>query len=239
MKRELSLGTRCFFYELSRKHVKRINAHVDRKGNILVSAPPFVKIERIDAFILENAERLLSAADKQKAVLRDAPVFREGAILSLLGEKKRLHICHGSVRGVNITGDMLTVTLGENEDETEASRRLAAYLARTAVEILTRLYDACYDVHFSGLFPKPALRFRRMRGAWGNCRRERGVITLNLRLVYAPPSAIEYVVLHELVHMLHPDHSPRFWSTVGKYMGDYAARRALLSGISIALDPFL
>ena len=87
--------------------------------------------------------------------------------------------------------------------------------------------------------PKPILRFRRMRGVWGNCRRERGLITLNLRLIYAPEEAIEYVILHELAHMMHPDHSPRFWATVGQYMKDYSARRALLRDVPIAFDSFL
>lgn len=238
MKRELTFGAHRLCYELTRKRVKYINARVDRMGNLLVSAPPFVPVARVDALLLENAEGLLAAIQKRKTILQEAPVFKEGATVSVFGEKKVIHIVWKGARGVTDTGATLIVKIGKNEDERDASRLFSSYLKKLAEKTLTRLYDEGYERYFSDLFPKPILRFRRMRSSWGNCRCE-GIVTLNLRLVYLPIPVIEYVIVHELVHMLHPNHSPRFWSTVGKYMGDYKARRALLSGFSIALDSFL
>lgn len=74
----------------------------------------------------------------------------------------------------------------------------------------------------------PQIRIRYMKSCWGVCHPRKGYITLNSRLVYEPPAAIEYVVLHELVHFLHPNHQAGFHATMAKLMPDYQARRALL-----------
>ncbi len=241
MKRELLNGTRRFSYTLTRKHVKRINARITREGEIAVSAPSFVKVELIDTFVLANASKLLLAADKQRAAKSNVPLIFDGAALPILGEQYRLCILHGVRRSVTVEEKKkeLHLTLTEEDNEREARRALSSHLEREAISLLTRLYDEAYQTYFGALFEKPKLRFRRMRSSWGNCRQERGIITLNLRLLYAPRTAIEYVILHELVHMLHPDHSPRFWSVLARYMPDYAARRAALAKIPIAFDCFL
>lgn len=241
MKRELACGTRRFFYTLTRKRVKRINARITRDGEIAVSAPPFVKVELIDAFVLENANKLLVAADKQKSAANSVHGVEDGVAVPILGEQYRLRILRGPHRSVTVDreGSEILLTLTDEDGRREAERALSAYLEREAVSLLSRLYDEVYSAYFSLLFDKPALRFRRMRGSFGNCRRERGIITLNLRLLYAPIPAIEYVILHEFVHMLHPDHSPRFWGTLARYMPDYDVRRASLRAAPIAFDRFL
>lgn len=68
------------------------------------------------------------------------------------------------------------------------------------------------------------VQFRAMTRKWGSCS-SRGSITLNTALVYLPLPLIEYVVVHELAHMIVFDHSPAFWSLVGEHVPDYEARR--------------
>ncbi|MFW5708645.1 MAG: M48 family metallopeptidase [Chloroflexota bacterium] len=67
------------------------------------------------------------------------------------------------------------------------------------------------------------VQFRQMTRKWGSCS-SRGSITLNKALLYIPYHLVEYVVVHELVHMLVFDHSPAFWGHLGAYLPDYAAR---------------
>ncbi len=71
------------------------------------------------------------------------------------------------------------------------------------------------------------VQFRAMTRKWGSCS-SRGSITLNAALVYLPLPLIEYVVVHELAHMIVFDHSPAFWSLVGQYVPDYEIRRRQL-----------
>ena len=69
---------------------------------------------------------------------------------------------------------------------------------------------------------------------WGSCTR-RGHVRLNWRLVQAPLALIDYVAAHELAHLVHLDHSPRFWSQVAELCPDALARRAELRTMSHSL----
>lgn len=75
---------------------------------------------------------------------------------------------------------------------------------------------------------KPVLKVRDMRTRWGSCHPARRQITLAARLALQPPQAIEYVVVHEYCHFVHPDHQAGFWALVASILPDYKARRALL-----------
>ena len=75
---------------------------------------------------------------------------------------------------------------------------------------------------------KPVLKVRDMRTRWGSCHPAKRQITLAARLALQPPEAIEYVVVHEYCHFVHPDHQAGFWALVESLLPDYKARRALL-----------
>ena len=75
---------------------------------------------------------------------------------------------------------------------------------------------------------KPVIKVRDMRTRWGSCHPARRQITLAARLALQPPEAIEYVVVHEYCHFVHPDHQAGFWALVASILPDWKARRALL-----------
>ena len=67
------------------------------------------------------------------------------------------------------------------------------------------------------------LRLRPLRASWGRCS-SRGVVTLSLDLAQLPESLAEYVLVHELAHLTHLDHSPRFWALVDRHLPDRKGR---------------
>ena len=81
--------------------------------------------------------------------------------------------------------------------------------------------------HASGLLPRD-IRIKRMKTRWGSCG-PRNDINLNWVLAFAPPSVLDYVVVHELAHLKVSGHNPRFWGEVAKVLPDYAARRRWLN----------
>ena len=66
--------------------------------------------------------------------------------------------------------------------------------------------------NFNGAFPFPEIRFKKMTSRWGSCTPGKNLITLNTALGHVPPECAEYVVVHELCHFLHPNHSKSFYS---------------------------
>lgn len=72
------------------------------------------------------------------------------------------------------------------------------------------------------------LAFRNMRSRWGSCQPATGRVCINTRLALYPPRCLEYVVVHELVHMLEPSHNARFHVLMDGSLPDWRERRALL-----------
>ena len=80
------------------------------------------------------------------------------------------------------------------------------------------------------------LTIRDQRTRWGSCS-TRGTISLSWRLIMAPPQVMQYVVIHELAHLVQPNHSPAFWQVVTRYAPDWKTSRAWLHKHAAQLRP--
>jgi hypothetical protein len=89
--------------------------------------------------------------------------------------------------------------------------------SRTLIEAMLVDYMARMQVKAN------KIQFRDMRRKWGSCS-SKGTITLSTRLSWLEPEIVEYIVCHELAHLIQLDHSAAFWAIVEKYMPDYKAR---------------
>lgn len=112
--------------------------------------------------------------------------------------------------------------------EAEAQRPCAVS-REEAMALFAEISEAFFPL-FAGVLDgrRPVLKVRQMKTRWGVCAPAKRQITLNLRLAEKPRAAVEYVVLHEYAHFVHPDHSPAFWAVVARVLPDYKERRALL-----------
>lgn len=118
----------------------------------------------------------------------------------------------------------------------EEAERLGQYLNGGKKEVFQKeiLYQICQEIY--PLFESygveyPEIKIRRMKSQWGSCRPYNRIITLNSRLLEAPREAIEYVVLHEFAHFIHPNHSRDFYGLIEQLMPDWRERKQLLEGI--------
>ena len=84
--------------------------------------------------------------------------------------------------------------------------------------------------HFQPFINKPIKRIviRNSKTRWGSCNHKKGYINLSLRLIEKPLSAVRYVVLHELTHMLYPHHQKSFYDFIEKIMPDYKKQEQIL-----------
>ncbi len=128
----------------------------------------------------------------------------------------------------------------------QAQQRLTD-LARRCKETKQYSKDECLAVFnqlLTELYPRikpygaalPGLRVRKMTSRWGSCQTIKGIITLNTQLLAAPQSCIEYVIMHELCHLLQPNHSRQFYALLTQLMPDWPERKPLLNQTPIALN---
>jgi predicted metal-dependent hydrolase len=112
---------------------------------------------------------------------------------------------------VHRRGDELLIPAGDHRPAVERWLRREAHR-----EIEGRLDDACAALGRS--YERLTIRGQRTR--WGSCS-STGTMSFNWRLMLAPEPVLDYVVWHEACHLVHPDHSPRFWSLVARYRPDH------------------
>lgn len=103
------------------------------------------------------------------------------------------------------------------QEHPEALKELRHFYKREAIRYLTEQFN--YWASTMNLAPKQ-LKFREQKTRWGSCS-SRGVINLNWRLICFSPEIINYVIVHELCHMRHMNHSAKFWAEVEKYFPTY------------------
>lgn len=191
------------------------------KGLVTVSAPPSVPLYEIQAFIARKATWIQKHVDLQKASLEKAAplTLAPGGVLPFLGTELRLE---ASFQRLGVVRDGERLLIGSDERMYKA--RIARWLMGQA-----QAYLPGRIAHFApqvGVEPKGfSVRFYKSR--WGSCNR-RGELQFNWLLMMAPLIVVDYVVIHELAHLQHFNHSPDFWRLVARVMPDYAQHRAWL-----------
>lgn len=141
--------------------------------------------------------------------------------LSGIGESWSVTYRSQESKGVSvreISADVLAVT-GQIHDDELCRKALELWLKRRAAFKLALQLERLAAIHG---FSFSSVSIRKQRSRWGSCS-SRGTISLNLKLLFLPPLLVRYIMLHELCHTRHMNHSARFWSEVGRFDPDYAA----------------
>lgn len=190
---------------------RRMVLRVPRDGGpVVLTLPAHVALSDGAAFAESKARWLLQAAER-----RPAPsIVRHGAALPVAGVP--LVLAPAAVRAAAIAGDALLLPAGR-----PAGPVAQAFLKHRAMQ---QLRAAC-DRHAAALGrPYRAIVLRDTRSRWGSCTSD-GRLMFSWRLAMAPPAVLDYVAAHEVAHLRHMDHSPRFWAAVAGLMPGYARHR--------------
>ncbi len=118
------------------------------------------------------------------------------------------------------------VSLGENKIFLSKNIDLDKWFKKQALKIFSEHLENCYE-NFTRSIPHPSLRIRKMKTRWGVCNTKTYVITLNLELITKDINCLDYVIYHELSHLVEANHSKKFWAVVEENFKDYKKYRAL------------
>lgn len=122
------------------------------------------------------------------------------------------------------------IKLGDGKVFINKDFDLNKWQKKEALKIFTERFDICYN-NFSRKIIKPKLRLRKMTTRWGVCNTKTKVITLNTNLITKDISCIDYVIYHELSHLIEANHSNKFWAVVEENCKDYKKLRKLTNSI--------
>ncbi len=219
---------------------RRFRLVLRRDGTARCTIPRRGTLAEARRFVSENETWLNDTLKRHRQSPRGPGALKEGGQVPLAGQGlplERMEIVPTAA-----------LAEGEDEDEDAAGARVwfhvgpvqfraaaAAEDFRPAVEVALRGFaERTLPGRLVELATKHGLRekvrrvsVRNQRTRWGSCSR-RGVISLNWRLVQVPDSVRDYVLLHELAHLVHMNHSVRFWKEVERLCPDYKASEAWL-----------
>lgn len=221
-------------YEWEKKRIRRLNLHIRQDGSIYVSSPYGVSADAVDAFVLSRAGMIEKARARwQQYRPQEVLLLKEGSTVPCLGRMLTLHLATGEKDAALQQGDELWLLLRHPEDEKAVQRLFEGWWRDTCSTLCTALCERWLPAFSRWEIPRPTLRFRRMRSRWGSCQPQTAAITLNLRLLHAPMECIEYIIVHELAHLVESNHSPAFHRVVGEVMPDWKERRKKLESAVI------
>ncbi|MBR5597581.1 MAG: M48 family metallopeptidase [Lachnospiraceae bacterium] len=221
-------------YILTRKLVKNINMRIKDDGQILVSAPSIVGIKYIDKFVLNNEDKIRNILKKYEKIEKRSccpKCYESGEIVTILGKNYHLLLEMAPIEGVDQMGQFLILRVKDITDVKRKEKVMKKWLEQKRVEVFLQICKEIYPKFKPYGVKYPLVTIRCMKSRWGSCQPEKRKITLNGKMIAAPKEAIEYVILHEFAHFVHPNHSRDFYAVVESFMPDWKERKALLLGI--------
>ena len=196
---------------ITKKNNKHTYIRVKDDLTIYVTTNYLVSKSSIESLLDENIDYLRKMINKRKkSNIRNNELY-------ILGKKYNLHI-DKSVKKIEVSSNDLYVS---------SEKYLDNWIKKETRKIFLKRLDYIYNL-FEEKIPYPALRIRSMKTRWGVCNRKDNSVTLNLELIKKDQECLNYVIVHELSHFVHFDHSKAFWQTVSKYCPEYKKVRKVL-----------
>lgn len=208
-----------------------VSIAVDPAEGVVVTAPHAATRQRLDQLVLRKATWILMSLRRWQGLEPGllAREFVSGETFRYLGRQYRLKVETGHPEvSVSLRGGFLQVHVPLAK---QARGSLVGWYRARAGQYLPR--------RISHWVPRlrlknPQLIVTEPAKRWGSATLD-GLIRINWRIIQAPVSLVDYVVLHELVHLRHEDHGPQFWAMLGRAMPDYEERKERLRALGPGL----
>ncbi len=193
---------------IEKKKNKNTYIRVNQNFEIYVTTSYFTTGKAILKLIKENENAIYKMIEKKRKEQEREKKFY------YLGQEYEIYVMPTN-RDVEIYDHTIMIP---------SEKKLQNFLKKQMKELFTEHYDYWYQ-QFEEPIHKPKLKFRKMKTRWGVCNRRDDSITLNTRLLEYDTKYLDYVIIHELSHLVHFDHSKAFWEVVSKYCPDYQILR--------------
>ncbi len=205
---------------LIRTNRRSISISINNIGQVIIKAPRRVSMDEIqkvvdkkERWIALHKERIEKNNELNKNILTYKDILFCGNIYHIAFDER--------IKKITLIDNYCLIPLKYKDTY---QRKLILWYKKIANEILTQRVQ--YFCDLMQLEPS-AIKLTNARTCWGTCN-SKGVVSLNWRLMMVPHNLIDYVVVHELAHLVQMNHSKLFWQVVYSVLPDYASRRKSL-----------
>lgn len=219
MTESIQFGSKTIVFRLEYSGRKSLSITVTPEMDVLVKAPADTSLEKIKEKVKKKGPWIIK---QQNFFLSFQPKTPERKFVSgethlYLGRQYRLQIKIGMEESVKLKGRFIEVTAKEKSRVKDLLNEWYLKHARTKFHTIAEPLIEKFKIH--NVEPG-SIVLRDMLKRWGSCT-PKGKIILNPELIKAPKGCIEYVIIHELCHLIHHDHSPKFLELQAREMHDW------------------
>lgn len=200
MQTSITINDKEYDLVITYKNNKNMYLRVKEDLKIHITCNKYVSNTLISKFVLDNKDMILENIKRyeNKQITNENYLIYQG---------KKYEIVYIVKNQIIFTNNKVFINRSFNKDNFYKKQAKLIYLQR-----LNNIYNQIEED-----IPYPALKIRNMKTRWGVCNVKTKTITLNLELIKMPEKYLDYVIIHELCHLKHPNHSKDFWNMVSKY----------------------
>jgi predicted metal-dependent hydrolase len=234
MQVDLSYGKQQFVVDVVTGDRKRLSITVHPDLRITAKAPVGYGLEIIRQRLKKRASWIARQLDyfKRFQPLPTTRKFVSGETHYYLGRQYRLRIRTGDKERVRLIGRFFEMELPDSDNREKTKVLMLDWYSAHAKNLLARRLAQFLPPFVRMGASKPEVRYRRMKKRWGSCSAS-GVIMFNTELVKAPIHCIDYVMIHELCHLLYPHHDRKFYRLLGRILPDWEKRKERLEKVVV------
>ncbi len=211
-----------FEYQVKYSKRKTLNITVERDRRIIVHAPENLSTEKIEAIIQSKQQWLkekINHAQKYPVDVKPKE-FISGESLLYLGRNYQLLVVDEPIDGIDFT-QRFRIARSSQPKANELFKAWYLEHAEKRIATLARIYANNLGVQFN------ECKTSEMKYRWGSCTPKNNII-FNWRIIKAPMYVVEYLVAHELVHLMENNHTPRFWNILSVQVPNYTKAKKWL-----------
>ena len=221
---------------VTRKDIKNVHLSVyPPDGRVTLVAPIATRLDVARAYAISRLGWIRQQQAKLKSQARETPrKFIERESHYLWGRRRLLSVAYRDAKpSVSIDHKRITLTVRPGSDSGKRAEVIHDWhksLLHEVVPALIEKWQRKLKVKITGYF------LQRMKTKWGSCNHRAGNIRLNTELAKKPKDLLEYVIVHEMVHLLEPTHSERFIALMTKHYPAWREARAELNELPLAAE---
>jgi len=214
-------GTSTIDYTIVYRDRKTMAIEVNPNGEVFVIAPKDTTLDKIE----EKIQKRASWISKQLRFYSGATTniyqneWVSGESIHYLGRQYRLKVSQGKPQ-IKLQGKYLFVQVADVQNKSKIEILIKKWYLKHAIEKFSERLHLLKSILEREKLEIKELKIRRINKRWGSCTKE-GNIILNENLIKVPVHCIDYVLIHEICHLKHHNHSPAFWSMLTKYCPDW------------------
>lgn len=221
---------------VTKKAVKNVHLSVHPPdGRVTLVAPSATRLNVARAYAISRLGWIRQQQEKLRRQARETPrKFIERESHYLWGRRHLMTIIHREAKpSVSLDHKRITLAVRPGSDANKRAEVIHEWhklLLHAVVPALIKKWEPKLKVKVTGYF------LQRMKTKWGSCNHNAGHIRLNTELVKKPKDLLEYVIVHEMVHILEPTHSEQFMETLGKHYPTWREARNELNELPLGAE---